>query len=122
MSKEDNLRPAWKKGQSGNPNGRPKGALSSKTILNRFLSLVEKGVKNPVTGEFEDMTVAEVMNLSIIAKARKGDLSAYREVLDRLEGKPQQNIDHTSAGEKMDTIQVEIIRNKDEQLEADSSD
>lgn len=114
MSREDNLRPAWKKGQSGNPKGRPKGAISSKTILNRFLSLVEKNVKNPVTGEFEDMTVAEVMNLSIIAKARKGDLSAYREVLDRLEGKPQQNIDHTTGGEKIiSEVNVKIIDGSD---------
>jgi hypothetical protein len=113
-NKLDNLKP-FEKGQSGNPNGRPKGAISSKTILNKFLSLVEKGVKNPVTGEFEDMTVAEVMNLSIIAKARKGDLSAYREVLDRLEGKPQQNIDHTTGGEKIDNkFEIEILTNKDE--------
>ena len=26
--KESNLRPAWKKGQSGNPKGRPKGSRS----------------------------------------------------------------------------------------------
>lgn len=118
MSREDNLRPPWEKGQSGNPKGRPKGAISSKTILNKFLSLVEKGVKNPVTGEFEDMTVAEVMNLSIIAKARKGNLSAYREVLDRLEGKPQQNIDHTTGGEKIDNkFEIEIIKNQNEPQE-----
>lgn len=105
----------FKEGQSGNPNGRPKGALSSKTILNKFLSLVEKGVKNPVTGEFEDMTVAEVMTLSIIAKARKGDLNAYKEVLDRLEGKPQQSIDHTTGGDKIDNkFEIEILTNKDE--------
>jgi hypothetical protein len=102
-NKLDNLKP-FEKGQSGNPKGRPKGAISSKTILSRFLSLVEKGVKNPVTGEFEDMTVAEVMNLSIIAKARKGDLSAYREILDRLEGKAQQSIDHTTGGEKISGV------------------
>jgi hypothetical protein len=105
----------FKEGKSGNLNGRPKGSISSKTILNRFLSLVEKGVKNPVTGEFEDMTVAEVMNLSIIAKARKGDLSAYREVLDRLEGKAQQNIDHTTGGEKIDNkFEIEILTNQNE--------
>lgn len=31
-------------------------------------------------------------------------------------------VDNTTKGEKINGIQVEIIRNKDEQLEADSSD
>lgn len=94
----------FKKGESGNPNGRPKGALNTKTILNKFLSLVKEDVKNPITKERENMTVAEIMNLSIIAKAIKGDIKAYREILDRLEGKVQQKIDHTTGGEKISGV------------------
>lgn len=104
MPNTENLKPAWKKGESGNPKGRPKGSLNSSTILNKFLSIVKKNVKNPITQEKEDMSVAEIMNLAIIAKASKGDVRAYREILDRLEGKVQQNFDHTSGGEKISTI------------------
>ena len=31
MANEDNLKAAWNKGESGNPNGRPHGAKSEKT-------------------------------------------------------------------------------------------
>jgi hypothetical protein len=77
--------------------------------------VVENKATNPLTGELEDLTVAEVMNLAIIAKAKNGDLFAYREILDRLEGKAQQNIDHTTKGDKIDSkYEIEIITNKDD--------
>lgn len=79
----------FEKGQSGNPNGRPKGVPNSKTRLLRLLELVTK-VRNPVTGQEEDFTIAEQLDMQIIAKARKGDLKAYEILLDRLEGKPKQ--------------------------------
>jgi hypothetical protein len=100
MAKEDNLK-KFSSTYQPKKNGRPKGSLNSKTILNKFLAL-EQQVKNPITGEFEKMSVYELMSLSIIAKARKGDLQAYKEILDRLEGKAQQKIDHTTDGKKID--------------------
>jgi hypothetical protein len=48
-------------------------------------------VRNPVTGEEEDFSIAEQLDMQIIAKARKGDLKAYEIILDRLEGKPKQS-------------------------------
>ncbi len=92
----------FKKGQSGNPKGKPKGIPNAKTRYNRFLQLTER-TRNPITGTEEEFTVAELMDLMIIAKARKGDLAAYKEILDRTEGKPQQSIDHTTDGEKLPT-------------------
>jgi hypothetical protein len=57
-------------------------------------------MKNPVTGQDEDFTVAEQMDLALIIKARKGDVQAYREILDRLEGKAKQNVELSSDPEK----------------------
>ena len=88
MANEQNLIPA-KKGEVRNPKGRGKGVLNSKTRLLRLLELVT-GTKNPVTGETEEFTIAEQLDMQIIAKARKGDLKAYEILLDRLEGKPKQ--------------------------------
>lgn len=87
-------------GKSGNPAGRPKGLLNSKTILNKFLALEEK-VRNPVTGLEEQMSQLEIIYLQQIAKARKGDLKAMKEIMDRLEGRAQQSVDHTTKGDKI---------------------
>lgn len=80
------------KGEVRNPNGRPKGVPNSKTRYLRLLTLTEK-IKNPVTGELEEFSIIEQLDMQMIAKARKGDLQAYKEIMDRLEGKPQQSID-----------------------------
>ena len=79
----------FKKGQSGNPAGKPKGTQHSKTRLLRLLDLVQKK-RNPITGEEEEFTVLELMDMQMIAKALKGDQKAYEAVIDRLEGKPKQ--------------------------------
>ena len=96
MANEHNLIPA-KKGEVRNPNGKPKGVQNSKTRLLRLLELVTK-VRNPVTGEEEDFSIAEQLDMQIIAKARKGDLKAYEIILDRLEGKPKQSTELEVSG------------------------
>ena len=88
MANEQNLVP-FEKGKPGGP-GRPKGVQNSKTRLLRLLELVQKK-RNPITGEEEDFTVLELMDMQMIAKALKGDQRAYQEVIDRLEGKAKQS-------------------------------
>lgn len=94
----DNLIPPVK-GEIRNPKGKPKGTPNAKTRYKRFLELIEN-IANPVTGQNEDMTVAEVLDLMQIAKARKGDTKAYEVIMDRLEGKPAQPIDMTLGAQK----------------------
>ena len=108
MANEQNLIPA-QKGEVRNPNGRPKGIPNSKTRLLRLLQLVTK-VRNPVTGEDEEFTIAEQLDMKIIAKAMKSDLRAYQEILDRLEGRAKQTTDINA------NIQgsVEIVIQQDE--------
>jgi hypothetical protein len=95
MPNPQNLIPA-KKGEIRNPKGKPKGLQHSKTRLKRLLEITQD-LTNPITGEVEGFTVLEQLDLQQIIKARKGDLGAYREILDRLEGKTkddslQQNV------------------------------
>jgi hypothetical protein len=82
----------WQSGQSGNPNGRKKGVPNTATRLKKLLEIVQHA-DNPVTGEKEEMTVAEQMDYAIISKALKGDVKAYNELLNRLEGKPKETLD-----------------------------
>jgi hypothetical protein len=101
MANEQNLIP-YKKGQSGNPKGMPKGYVHSSTRLRRLLDLTEN-LKNPVTGELEGFTVLEQLDMQQIIKARKGDLQAYKEIMDRLEGKSAQSVDITTLGKQLPT-------------------
>ena len=96
-----NLKP-FKKGQTGNPNGRPKGSLNASTIIKKWLEASEN-IKNPATGKVENLTQMDIMTLSQIQKARKGDTSAFNSLLDRVYGKPKQtlDIDHTTDGESL---------------------
>ena len=91
MANEQNLIPA-QKGEIRNPNGRPKGIPNSKTRLLRLLELVQVKT-NPITGEKEEFTVAEQLDMMVLQKAFKGDLRAYQEILDRLEGRAKQTTD-----------------------------
>jgi hypothetical protein len=95
MAGIDNLK-HFEKGNPGGP-GRPKGVQNSKTRLLRLLELVQKK-KNPITGEEEEFTVLELMDMQMIAKALKGDQRAYQEVIDRLEGKAKQSTEVEVSG------------------------
>lgn len=92
----ENLIPA-KKGEVRNPNGRTAGIPNAKTRYKRLLELVTTKT-NPVTGEEEEFTQIELMDIALFNKALKGDIRAYQEIMDRLEGKPSQSVDVTSNG------------------------
>jgi len=102
----------FKKGQSGNPAGKPKGIEHSRTRLKRLLELTQN-MTNPITGEVEGFTVLEQMDLKIILQAKEeGNLQAYKEIIDRLEGKAAQSMDVTSGQEKIEGLV--IIKNNDD--------
>lgn len=92
-NKLDNLNP-FKKGQSGNPAGRPKGALNRSTIARKWLE-VNQSLKNPLTGENEMMSQEDLMTLALIKKAREGDVSAYKALMDSGYGAPIQQVEQT---------------------------
>jgi hypothetical protein len=94
MAKEDNLK-HWPKGESGNPNGRPKGAKNRSTIARKWLE-VNQSLKNPLTGESETMSQEDLMTLALIKKAREGDVAAYKALMDSGYGAPLQQIEQTN--------------------------
>lgn len=59
---------AWKKGQSGNPSGKPQGTRNKATMM--VLNLMEDG--------------AEEITKAVIDAAKGGDLMAARLVIERL--------------------------------------
>jgi len=93
MANEKNLIPA-QKGEVRNPNGRPKGAKNRSTIARQWLE-VNQSLKNPLTGEQETMSQEDLMTLALIKKAREGDVSAYKALMDSGYGAPLQQVEQT---------------------------
>lgn len=93
MANDENLKPA-QKGEVRNPNGRPKGSLNRSTIARKWLE-VNQSLKNPLTGENETMSQEDLMTLALIKKAREGDVSAYKALMDSGYGAPLQQVEQT---------------------------
>lgn len=82
MPKGEALKPYnFKKGQSGNPNGRPKGCLSLRTKLKIALDKIHKG-----TGTKYD----ELLIQSMLKDAIKEDGQSRRMIWQYVEGMPKE--------------------------------
>ena len=84
------LKEPWKKGESGNPNGRPLGQRNYATIYREALiKLAEMNGMEPEQMETDIL-------LKGLASARKGDYRFWKDVHDRLHGQPKQKIEEQS--------------------------
>ena len=72
----------FKKGESGNPNGRP-----------RKLPALDKLMADVLGEEKDGITAGEAILKALRAKATKGDVRAAEVLLDRAYGKPKQTTD-----------------------------
>lgn len=81
----DNIKPhEFKKGQSGNPHGRPKGQRNYATIYRE--ALIKIGTARNMTPE----EIEEEIERVGLEKALQGDFAFQRDIKDRLHGKPVQ--------------------------------
>jgi len=69
----------FRKGESGNPKGRPKGTLNMATVLARTLR--EKVIINE-NGQRKSLTKLEAAVKQLVNKAASGDLRALRHLAD----------------------------------------
>jgi hypothetical protein len=80
VANEENLKP-WKKGQSGNPKGRPKGTKNWSTIVQRILAdeeLMDKISKNKPSywSELPEKNAANAIIVAMVVEALKGNHKA----------------------------------------------
>jgi hypothetical protein len=71
----------WKPGQSGNPNGRRKGARSIKEIIDAAL---RARVKAKIDGKHRTVSKLELIAMAQVNKAAAGDPKATKLVMDHL--------------------------------------
>ena len=114
MPNPENLVP-FMPGQSGNPNGRPKGKKESwearvRRIINRqapealLKSLRDAGF------DVKHGDVAELIVLGMIVQGMKGkNAQALREVAEMAYGKPRQRIQHTGDDEEPVVVKTVFV-------------
>ncbi len=74
----------FKKGETGNPNGRPK--------LTKLTDALREQLAEIAPGATEK-TQAEQIARALIKEALRGNVQAIKELFDRVEGKPMQKVD-----------------------------
>ena len=121
-----NLRPPYQKGQSGNPSGRPKNAMTAgafKKIIDRLGAMtrveLQAVIQNPKT------TMYELQLASAFAHGVKtGDYGKVALIIDRTIGKVRDDLHITTPApyivEKRDGAQIEMGISPSEDLEVDS--
>lgn len=106
-------------GQSGNPAGRPPGIPNSKTRYKRLLEVVSK-MPHPVTGEEQEFTQLEIMDMKIMQKALKAVENSSNKgdtVLDLFLGSGStliacEQTDRTCYGMELDPKYTDVIRKR----------
>lgn len=89
----------WKEGDpSPNPSGRPKGQRNYATIYRAALLNIAKA--NDKTPE----EIEEMLEVTGLKKALKGDFAFWKDVRDRIHGKPVQPI----GGDKENPLQINV--------------
>lgn len=87
---------SYKKGQSGNPNGKPKGARSLTALLREALIRIDAGNKEP----YDELLVKRVMKKAI----GDGDPRMIELVWAYIDGRPVTKLEH--AGPEGGPIQI----------------
>lgn len=96
MEQIKNKKHLFQKGESGNPNGRPKGTFSLAEIIRRKLQ------ECPPEFKKDKKTYAELLVTSILHKGTvEGDHPTQKLILNYIDGLPKASVDHTTNGENL---------------------
>lgn len=88
----EHLKPfAFQPGQSGNPNGRPKGSKNLTTIVMEALRAKKYTIKNEANGQTTEITGEEAFAEAVLENAiKKKDRESLRMIWEMADGKPTQ--------------------------------
>lgn len=117
------VKPRWKKGESGNPNGRPRKYVSQLKLDGYKISEINDTIQNMMSLNVDELkkvwdnpnaTILEKTIASALRKSmEKGNLDSMETLLTRVYGKPKQEMDITTGGDKLNkpTFEIKIITN-----------
>ena len=125
MANAENIEPhKWKKGQSGNPKGRPRKWVSTLTdqgyksseVHDCILAMMAMTLDELQDAyENENATVLEKTVANAIRRSiKKGSLYSIEALMDRVFGKPKETVNQNMSG-RIEQITIEVKRNRDEE-------
>jgi Family of unknown function (DUF5681) len=106
----------FKKGQSGNPSGRPKGSLNMATVLERTLR--EKVIIINQNGRQKTVTKLEAALNQLIDKATSGELKAFQLLSPLVRSAEEREIQEPVANSALDEIDEKVVRGIMKRFEA----
>jgi hypothetical protein len=86
------MRPKWKKGQSGNPKGRPRGSVNITSAIKRALAEALPGT--------DKRRLVDQLAEAAIQNARWGNGTIFREIINRVDGVQAQRIDLSTVSDE----------------------
>lgn len=108
------VRTRFKKGESGNPKGRPKGSLNLATVLIRTLRehvVVNEG------GHRKTVTKLEAAVKQLANKAASGDLGALRQLFSVMDTVEQRSQEAATPMTSLDAADQEVVQKMLERFE-----
>jgi len=100
--REENLIP-FKKGESGNPEGKKPGTRNFSTIYKEALKKL--AMKNGM----EPDQLEEDILVKALQSSYNGNFKFFKDIHDRLHGQPVKSIDHTTGGDKIRTNTITFV-------------
>ena len=93
----------FKKGQSGNPNGRPKGSKNNKTV---FENLAATLIDGKLPGGDDAITLREGVIAKLASKALAGDARSMNKFIDTMQSYDDQNASYCREAELLAVHQI----------------
>ena len=130
-NKENILQFSWKKGQSGNPNGRPRKFVCLLKDMGYNKQDIDTTIQNMMAMTIEEL--AEVFkheNATVLEKTvanaikrgiEKGTLYSIETLLNRVYGQPKQEVESNNTHEHNGKIQIEVV-SSDLKINSDEKD
>lgn len=120
MANKKNIVPhQFKKGQTGNSVGRIRGSKNRSTVIKEILDFLTEE-SNPLTMKSEKMSQEQMLYFALLKKAKKGDVSAAKVILDSAYGTAIQSIE-IKEKERPIFKQLDISVNRNDSTEENNS-